>query len=55
MKLKDTYKEGSMVKEMMKLCIGKNTGAMFDAEGKSYGGNATDKALLNFFNSRRNE
>ena len=45
--LKDSYKEGSMVKEMMKLCIGKNTGAMFDAEGKVIGGNATDKALLN--------
>ena len=42
--LKDSYKEGSMVKEMMKLCIGKNTGAMFDAEGKVIGGNATDKA-----------
>lgn len=46
--LKDTYKEGSKVKEMMKLCIGKNTGAMFDANGKIVGGNATDKALLNF-------
>lgn len=46
--LKDSYKNGSMVKEMMKLCIGKNTGAMFDAEGKIIGGNATDKALLNF-------
>lgn len=46
--LKDSYKEGAMVKEMMKLCIGKNTGAMFDAEGKVIGGNATDKALLNF-------
>ncbi|MDY3829226.1 MAG: calcium-translocating P-type ATPase, PMCA-type [Clostridium sp.] len=46
--LKDTYKDGSKVKEMMKLCIGKNTGAMFDAKGKVVGGNATDKALLNF-------
>lgn len=46
--LKDTYKDGSKVKDMMKLCIGKNTGAMFDAEGKVIGGNATDKALLNF-------
>ena len=46
--LKDSYKDGSMVKELMKLCIGKNTGAMFDAEGKVIGGNATDKALLNF-------
>ena len=46
--LKDTYKDGSKVKEMMNLCIGKNTGAMFDANGKVVGGNATDKALLNF-------
>ena len=46
--LKDTYKQGSKVKEMMKICIGKNTGAMFDANGKVVGGNATDKALLNF-------
>ena len=46
--LKDTYKDGSKVKEMMKLCIGKNTGAMFDAKGKVVGGNATDKALINF-------
>lgn len=46
--LKDTYKDGSRVKEMMKLCIGKNTGAMFDAKGKVVGGNATDKALINF-------
>ena len=33
---------------MMKLCIGKNTGAMFDENGKVVGGNATDKALLQF-------
>lgn len=46
--LKDTYKDGSKVKEMMALAIGKNTGAMFDANGKVIGGNATDKALLNF-------
>ena len=29
-------------------CIGKNTGAMFDGAGEVIGGNATDKALLNF-------
>ena len=46
--IKDSYKEGSKVKEMMSLAIGKNTGAMFDAEGKVIGGNATDKALLSF-------
>ena len=46
--LEDSYKEGSKVKEMMALAIGKNTSAMFDAQGKVIGGNATDKALLNF-------
>ena len=46
--LKDSYKDGSKIKEMMTLCIGKNTGSMFDANGKVIGGNATDKALLNF-------
>ena len=50
--LKDTYKDGSKVKEMMKLCIGKNTGAMFDANGKVVGGNATDKALLDFLTQK---
>ncbi|WP_394371339.1 cation-translocating P-type ATPase [Clostridium celatum] len=53
--LKDTYKDGSKVKDMMKLCIGKNTGAMFDAEGRVIGGNATDKALLNFLTQREME
>ena len=46
--LKDSYKDGSKIKEMIALCIGKNTGSMFDANGKVIGGNATDKALLNF-------
>lgn len=46
--LKDSYKDGSKIKEMMALCIGKNTGSMFDANGKVIGGNATDKALLKF-------
>ena len=46
--LKESYKDGSKIKEMMALCIGKNTGSMFDANGKVIGGNATDKALLNF-------
>lgn len=46
--LKDSYKDGSKIKEIMALCIGKNTGSMFDANGKVIGGNATDKALLNF-------
>lgn len=46
--IKDSYKDGSKIKEHMALAIGKNTAAMFDAEGKVIGGNATDKALLAF-------
>lgn len=53
--LEDTYKEGLKVKEMMKLAIGKNTGAMFDNNGKVIGGNATDKALLNFLSKEEME
>lgn len=53
--LNDTYKDGSKVKEMMKLCIGKNTGAMFDERGKVVGGNATDKALLQFLGKEEME
>ena len=40
---------------MMKLAIGKNTGAMFDNNGKVIGGNATDKALLNFLSKEEME
>lgn len=36
------------IKEYLDLCIGKNTGAMFDAEHNVVGGNMTDKALLKF-------
>ena len=46
--LKDTYQSSKYIKEYMGLCIGKNTGAMFDNNDKVIGGNATDKALLNF-------
>ena len=53
--LNDTYKDGSKVKEMMKLCIGKNTSAMFDERGKVVGGNATDKALLQFLGKEEME
>lgn len=35
--LKDSYKDGSKIKEMMALCIGKNTGSMFE-QGKVIGG-----------------
>lgn len=53
--LEDSYKDGLKVKEMMKLAIGKNTGAMFDNKGKVIGGNATDKALLNFLSKEEME
>ena len=46
--LKDSYQSSNYIKEYMGLCIGKNTGAMFDNNDKVIGGNATDKALLNF-------
>lgn len=46
--IKDSYNSSNDIKEVMSLCIGKNTDAMFDANGAVIGGNATDKALLNF-------
>lgn len=46
--IEDSYKESKNIKEIMAYCIGKNTGAMFDGNGDVIGGNATDKALLNF-------
>ena len=46
--LKDSYQSSNYIKEYMELCIGKNTGAMFDNNDKVIGGNATDKALLKF-------
>ena len=36
------------IKDDLKLCIAKNTGAMFDNTHKVVGGNMTDQALLNF-------
>lgn len=50
--IKNSYKDGSKIKELMALAIGKNTGAMFDAEGKVIGGNATDKALMAFLTEK---
>lgn len=50
--IKNSYKDGSKIKELMALAIGKNTGAMFDAEGKIIGGNATDKALMAFLTEK---
>lgn len=46
--IKDSYNNSVVIKEIMSYCIGKNTAAMFDANGQVIGGNATDKALLNF-------
>lgn len=44
----NTYKTSSTIKKLIALCIGKNTGAMFDKNGQVIGGNMTDKALLHF-------
>ncbi|MGL5417483.1 MAG: calcium-translocating P-type ATPase, PMCA-type [Clostridium sp.] len=46
--VKDSYNESKKIKELIGMCIGKNTGAMFDGDGHVIGGNATDKALLNY-------
>lgn len=44
----NTYNTSKAIKELTSYCIGKNTGAMFDNKGEVIGGNATDRALLNF-------
>ena len=41
-------KEASEIKGNLDLCIGKNTGAMFDNKHNVVGGNMTDQALLKF-------
>lgn len=46
--IKNSYENSEKIKELMAYCIGKNTGAMFDGNGEVIGGNATDKALLQF-------
>ena len=53
--LEDSYEASVMIKEQMLLCIGKNTGAMFDEAGEIIGGNATDKALLSFLTKENYE
>lgn len=40
--------KASYIKGLLDLAIGKNTAAMFDAEHRVIGGNATDQALLHF-------
>ncbi|MEG1480867.1 MAG: calcium-translocating P-type ATPase, PMCA-type [Clostridium sp.] len=46
--VKSSYNESKKIKELVGMCIGKNTTAMFDANNQIIGGNATDKALLQF-------
>ncbi|MGL4742354.1 MAG: cation-translocating P-type ATPase [Sarcina sp.] len=53
--IKDAYKSSENTKEIMSLCIAKNTDAMFDGNGKVIGGNATDKALMNFLGKEQVE
>ena len=45
--IKDLSKH-SKVKGLLDLAIGKNTAAMYDANHKVIGGNATDQALMKF-------
>ena len=51
--VQDSYDTSSAIQEMLGLCIGRNTGAMFDDHGQVIGGNATDKALLNYLTQAR--
>jgi Ca2+-transporting ATPase len=51
----DSYGKSKAINELMAYCIGKNTGAMFDGSGQVIGGNATDKALLNFLTKEEAE
>jgi calcium-translocating P-type ATPase len=44
----DINKEAPAIKNSLDLCIGKNTGAMFDNKHNVIGGNMTDQALLKF-------
>ena len=44
----DIKHSDNAMKSNLDLAIGKNTGAMFDSEHRVVGGNATDKALLQF-------
>lgn len=53
--IENSYKDSNKIKELMAYCIGKNTGAMFDGNGDVIGGNATDKALLNFLGKKELE
>lgn len=43
----------SEIRSNLDLCIGKNTGAMFDNKGNVVGGNMTDQALLKFLGEPR--
>ncbi|MEG2354148.1 MAG: cation-translocating P-type ATPase [Clostridium sp.] len=46
--VENNYNTSCAIKKFMGYCIGKNTAAMFDGTGSVIGGNATDKALLQF-------
>lgn len=53
--VESTYESSDNIREYMGYCIGKNTAAMFDSEGKVIGGNFTDKALLEFLTKEKME
>ncbi len=52
METMDTQKETKQ-KEILDICIGKNTGAMFDNRHEVVGGNMTDQALLKFLGEEK--
>ena len=43
------------IKNMLEVCIGKNTGSMFDNTHTVVGGNMTDRALLNFIGETQSD
>ncbi len=51
--VQDSYQTSTAIQEVLGLCIGRNTGAMFDEHGQVIGGNATDKALLTYLTQER--
>lgn len=51
--IQDSYQASTAIQEVLGLCIGRNTGAMFDDHGQVIGGNATDKALLAYLTQER--
>ncbi|SHJ24503.1 plasma-membrane calcium-translocating P-type ATPase [Clostridium cavendishii DSM 21758] len=46
--IKDSIKDSDYIKKLLNLCIGKNTDCIIDEKNNIIGGNATDRALIQF-------